>query len=267
MFDDRLIKNVFPTMIDGRGIFSAFNNPIWADDYDSELLDIAFLSLFSYKHVSPFVYLFTNEDGEIVGEKLNDLAAIIYNLKGNSWLHLYEASKAEYNPIENTDAIETLTETRSGSGTDGNLRTLNTLNTTGNTTNIESSGSVSGSNSQISSGTGSRSDDVFGFDSVNPVGDKRSSDTESNNTSGTNSSDTETTSDTTSSGTSSDTGTITDAGTNSHTETITRNYRKHGNIGVMTMNQLLSGDVEFWQWSFIRNVMDDIIDLIALKVY
>ena len=92
-------------------------------------------------------------------------------------------------------------------------------------------------------------------------------DTESNTTSGTNSSTTESESESTSSGSNRDTGTITDSGTNSHTETLTRNYRKHGNIGVMTMNQLLAGDVEFWQWNFMQNVFDDIIDMITLRVY
>ena len=266
-YECNMLKNVIPGLLEGDGIFSAFDDPVWSEDYDASLLDIAFVSLYGNKFISPFLYNFCDEIGEIKGTDLDKLAAVIYNLKGNSWNHLYLASKAEYNPIENTDATETTTETKTGSGTDGNTRTLNTLNTTGSSVNIDTSGSVSGSNSQTTSGSGSKTDEVYGFNSNSPVGDKESSDTESNTTSGTNSSTTETESDTTSSGTSADTGTITDAGTNSHTETLTRSYRKHGNIGVMTMNQLLSGDVEFWQWNFIQNVMSDIVDIIALKVY
>ena len=266
LYEANLLRNVLTGAITGDGIFSSFDNPVWEEDFDSSLLDIAFISMYGDKLISPFMYNFI-EDGECTGADLQLLANVIYNLKANSWEHLYNAAKAEYNPIDNTDAMETLTETRTGSGTDGNTRTLNTTNTTSNTVSVDVSGSVNGSNSQTTTGSGSKSDNVFAFDSSNAVPKTSSSDTESNTTSGTNSSTTESESESTSSGSNRDTGTITDSGTNSHTETLTRNYRKHGNIGVMTMNQLLAGDVEFWQWNFMENVFADIIDMITLRVY
>ena len=267
-YDSHKLVNVIPTMIEGVGIFSSFISPVWSEDYDSSLLDVAFAAMYGDKICSPFLYRFCDDvTGQVEGDDLQRLANVILNMKANSWNHLYLASKAVYNPIENTDATETTIETRSGSGTDGNTRTLNTTNTTSNTSSIDASGSVSGSNSQTTTGSGSKSEGVFVFDSNNSVPKSSSSDTESTTTSGNNSSSTITESDSTSSGTSSDSGTITDSGSNSHSETITRNYSKHGNIGVMTMNQLLQGDVEFWQWNFIINVMDDIADLISLKVY
>ena len=267
LYESNLLRNVLVGAITGDGIFSTFVNPVWEDDFDSSLLDIAFISMYGDKLISPFMYNFVDDDGECTGNDLQLLANVIYNIKANSWEHLYNAAKAEYNPIENTDATETVTETRSGSGTDGNTRTLNTTNTTSNTVNVDVSGSVSGSNSQTTTGSGSKSDNVFAFDSSNAVPKATSSDSESNTTSGTNSSTTESESESTSSGSNRDTGTITDSGSNSHTETLTRNYRKHGNIGVMTMNQLLAGDVEFWQWNFIQNVFADIVDMITLRVY
>ena len=86
-------------------------------------------------------------------------------------------------------------------------------------------------------------------------------------TTGSDSTTTQASSTTSSSNTATDTGTITDAGTHSDTESITHNLRRHGNIGVMTMAQLAGGEIELWKWTFIIQIMNDIVELITLKVY
>ena len=138
-------------------------------------------------------------------------------------------------------------ENRAISAANGNTRTLNT--TTGNqgTATVQSTANGSGSNAS----------NKFGFDSSTAVGD----------TTGTDSSNTSSTTGTQTANTIQDTGTITDAGNNSSSDSFQRIYEKHGNIGTMTYDQLIKGNIEAWKWSFIIQVMEDISHLTALSVY
>lgn len=247
MFDKTLI-DMIPQMKTGAGFFSAFIDPVWAEEFDTPArLDMFFAMTYGQKHPAPLLEMFKGEDGTISAEDVNAIASIIYDIRGHEWAKLYDVLIAEYSPIDNTDVTETETETRTGSGTDGNTRTLNT-----STTN-----SGSGSVTNSASGSGNTSSNVYGFDSVNPVGDSTGSD----------SSTTQSSTSTETSNTVADSGTITDAGTHSDSESITRSKTRKGNIGVATPADLLGGTVEMWQWTFIIQVMNDICDLIALKVY
>ena len=60
---------------------------------------------------------------------------------------------------------------------------------------------------------------------------------------------------------------MTDAGTGSVDESVTRTLRKHGNIGVMTNVQLLRDDTDFWLWSFVDVIFEDVAKMITLSVY
>ena len=288
----RTINEVIPGMKTGAGIFSAITDPIWAEAFSSIDLDIFFAGTYGQKYISPYTDLFVGEDGKINNTNLVSLANAVYSIRAKEWEMLFNDLSVEYNPIENTDAYEETTENRVGSGTNGNTRTLNTTQTTGNTQTLNtrtdkvdggtthSTTSGSGSNVNIGSGSDSRDNTVFGFDSSTAVGD--------NSTSGSNSSrseDRSTTSSTadvtasssgydtntgtvTDQGGTTDTGTITDAGSNSNTEVFTRSYHKHGNIGTMTNVALLRDDTDYWRyWSFIRTVCEDICESIALDVY
>jgi hypothetical protein len=52
-----------------------------------------------------------------------------------------------------------------------------------------------------------------------------------------------------------------------NTENIERETRKFGNIGVMTSAQLIGGEISLWRWNYIKSVMSDISDMIALSIY
>ena len=108
---------------------------------------------------------------------------------------------------------------------------------------------------------------MFGFDSSVAVGDKTNSGSNSGNSSDETESETTTATTTSSNNTEKNTGTIGDAGTHSYSETFTRNYRKHGNIGVMTNVQLLRDDVDFWKWDFISQIFEDVANFLTLSVY
>ena len=101
------------------GIFSNISSPMWAEDFSADFLDLHFASLYSQRWISPLVEILLDDDNEISSANLTKLANSIYQIRENEWAKLYNDLKVTYSPIENTDAYETVTETRSGSGTDG----------------------------------------------------------------------------------------------------------------------------------------------------
>lgn len=144
---------------------------------------------------------------------------------------------------------------------------------------------------------------IYGFNSSNDVGSTTSSNSKSGSTretdSGTNSkqgttSGTKTGTDTIANSGSdittdatTHTGTDTTATTGSHTGTDTntqtdnrqrqldddragdseRTLTRRGNIGVTTTAQMITGEIELWQWNFFESVMKDIDKLLTLSVY
>lgn len=245
----KTLLDILPQMKTGTGFFTKFVNPVWAEDYtNTARLDIFFAMTYGQKHPAPLLNMFVDEDtGHIDNDDLGAIAAMIYDIRGNEWAKLYEVLKAEYNPLENTDVTESISDTKAVNTTDGNTRTLNTANNSSGSSSVNSS----------ANGSGSTAGNVYGFDSSTAVGDST----------GTDSSNTQSATTTSNQNAITDTGTITDAGTGSVSELYTRSYTKHGNIGVMTPNELLGGTVEMWKWTFIIQIMNDICDLIALNVY
>lgn len=242
------------------GLFSAFNNPIWVNSFqDASELDLYLYMRYGDRIGNKFLDKFVDSDGEVKGENLIKLANLIYSINAKKWEHLYNAYTAEYNPIENTDFIETITETN------GNTRVVDTDSS--NTRVLDSDGTSSGtastSSSATSNGNNSGANNKFGFNSSNAVGDTTSSGTDSNTTTSTTT--------TTSSGSTTEDSTTTDTGTEDTTITDNGNHtsehRKHGNIGVTENVTMLEHEVEFWKWSFIDSICKDICDIIALSIY
>lgn len=263
------------------GIFGSFKNPVWSVVLpDSAELDTYFNLRYGERIAAKKLDYWINSDGVIEGEKLQQLSDMIYNINANRWKHLFNAYMVEYNPIENTDYIETFHETSEGNKTvdsekgntetrnlaSGNTKTVDTDTTTSGTAATDSSGSSSGSNSNANN--------VYGFNSNSAVGHDNSSGSDSNSTSA--ESDTTTSStgteDTTVTDSGTETGSITNAGTEdtSVNENNTHEYelRKHGNIGVTTNVTMLREDIDFWwKWSYVDYICQDICDFIALSIY
>ena len=232
------------------GLFSAFNNPVWVNSFqDASGLDLYFYMRYGDRIGNKFLDMFTDTDGEVKGNNLTKLADLIYLVNAKKWEHLYKAFMAEYNPIENTDFTEIITEAT------GNTRVVDSDGT--------SSGTASTTSSATSSGTNSGANNKFGFNSSAAVGDTTSSGSDSNTTTST--------STTNSSGTTTEDSTTYDTGTEDTTITDNGNHtsehRKHGNIGVTENVTMLEHEVEFWKWSFVDAVCKDICDIIALSIY
>ena len=229
----------FPITSDG--LFSAFVNPVWAVDFpDSAELDAYFMFKYGerlgYRKLEWFA---DSEDGTIKGDNLDKLAAMILDIKGRGWQHLFKVYSAEYDPLNNTDFKETYTEK-----TD-NQRDIDSVGTnTGNGTTNSTATSI---------GANSGANNVYGFNSASAVGDSE--------TSGTNTDTTTANTTTNTTGGTTDKSTIKDDGTK-----ITE-HTKAGNIGVTETVTLLTSEKDFWKWSFIDEVCKDICDIIALSIY
>ena len=235
----KLVKEVLP--IDNTGIFSSFKNPIWAEVLPNNTeLDQYFNLRYGDRILNRKMEFFLNDEEKIAGTKLISLSDMIYSINKNRWKHLFDAYMVEYNPIENTDYIETFKE-----NTD-NTKVIDSETSSSGTASTESSGSNSASTST--------DDEVFGFNSVASVGKDGST--------GSNSNDTSASSETTTSSTGTEDNTIKDEGSKEY------ELRKHGNIGVTTNVTMLREDIDFWwKWSFVDYICQDICDFIALSIY
>lgn len=265
----RKINEVIPTMKTGAGLFSAITDPVWADLFSASDLDIYFAGTYGNKYISPYTDLFVDtEEGVIGSSDLTSLANAVYSIHKKEFERLYADLVAEYDPIENTQVIETVTETRTGSGTSGNTRTLNTTTTGTNDSTTTTTGSSESETTSENSGEGNRDNSVYGFGSSDPVGKDKAE--MANSQSATDNSSVDTSASTTVDidTTERDTGTITDSGTTSDSSSFSRNYSKHGNIGVMSNIQLIETDSNYWKtWSFVKAVCETICNDIALDTY
>lgn len=268
MQDLKTLNDIIPGMKTGTGIFSAITSPMWASAYNAAVLDAFFAANYGHKFATYYAESFEDPDtGIISGANLTALANAIYSMRSKEWAQLYAVVTAEYDPMENTSVTESVSETRNISGTIANTRTLNTSTAVMGSSESSSSANSSSNGSSNTTNTGSNSTDKYGFDSVSAVGDTETSGTATSAVMTTDTATSQAASNASNSQTTADTGTIGDTGNSATAETFTRAYSKHGNIGVMSNVQLLSESTDFYHWSFIRQICEDICQFIALSVY
>ncbi len=126
------LKDYFPNGYEGNGIFTAISAISWFGGVSPANLDTYFMLNHGEKLASRICEVFADSDGHITGDKLKNLARVLHNANIESWKRQYEALTAEYNPIENTDYIETYKG--SASGTSGGSTTQTGKVTTDNDT-------------------------------------------------------------------------------------------------------------------------------------
>ena len=101
------LNDYFPEGLEGNGIFKAIANISWFPGVQPGSLDTYFFLKHGQKLASSICKRFENEDGIITGDKLRTLAQMIHNAYITNWEHEYKTLTVEYNPIENTDYVET----------------------------------------------------------------------------------------------------------------------------------------------------------------
>lgn len=273
----KTVADIIPNAFTGDGIFSAFNNPVWVDDFNAEALDIQFITTFGQRLASPYLSHFDGTNG-ITDEDLQAIADHIYAINAYQWEHLYNAVKAEYNPIHNVDAYETedisdaknISNINTSSDDGGYVRNNDTsddISTTHTTTDINS-----GSGEADSAGNGNSDNDISAFNSglVNDTANDSATDALTATTSEASSINNETGADShdiSDSSSSVDSNNGESVNTTNSTGDTNRVVRRYGNIGVTTNAQMITGEIELWKFNFINRVMTDICDIIALSIY
>ena len=279
MTNRQTINDTMPNWLLGSGIFNALNDydvPWRVADIANEL-DLEYHGNISGdKFISPLVRKMKSGDTLTTAE-MKSLAGVIYTLYNDNWLKEWETMNLQYNPIENYNMVEKMsddittdeygrthtrtdntTHAQTGTETDSrNLTDRNTPNVTELTTpNLTdtSNNSVYGFNSSNASPTGTSTNAQTGTNTVTRSGSDTTthtgSDTMTHNTTDRN------------------TGTVTDADTG--TDTHTRNYKltRSGNIGVTTSQQMIQAQRDLYMWNLFYNVVfPDIDRVIALSVY
>ena len=283
------LNDVFPNGITGNGIFNALNtlSPLPWSGEDSIIsnvsLDVEYYGNFSGgKIVSPLIDRIVEGETATTTEE-NKIANVIISMYYMKWAKLYATMLFEYDPIENYDMLEVMTndatvkqygrtvtrtdnlshaktgtdtlthnttETRTDNlshaktGTD--TLTHNTTETTTPNLTVNNSNSVYGFNSSTAVNADAQTRTETGTQAVAKTGTEQQ---------GYNSTET-------------DTGT--QANAESGSDTSTRNYRltRSGNIGVTTSQQMIEQERNLWLWDFFYSVVfPDIDRVMTIPIY
>lgn len=238
------------------GIFTNLENydVPWKDLDIALLLDSEYhFNIAGMRSISPLLYNLLNDAETLTAEQRSYIASLIVSMYSVRWSKLWETMNFEYNPIENYDMHEQMSNdiTTTAYGKTDTLThdTTEELEKVKNTTDERTADLTTESQH-----------DVQGFNSAtfNP------SDNDTTTESGTDTM--------THTGTDTDTTTRTGTDTNaqSGTDTHTRNYTltRHGNIGVTTSQQMIESERNIWNWEFFYDVVfPDVNRILTLCVY
>lgn len=281
-------------MMLGNGIMSDlsdFSVPWHGVDYVAQL-DLGYYSHSAQKLISPVVFdisgiienIVNNFDlSELTTEQRTAIAGMIYNIFNRKWSKLWNVYQSTYDPQHNyvMEETETLDRDVIRSSTDGG--TVNTSNTgtiadsgnEGGTITTVTDGETTNTGTQSNNGTSNTEDGIFGFNSSISVG----SDTSDNQNSNVRTDNLASTNDETVT----ETRNLTDGNTrtlnttdletrnlthsDSESEDSTKEINREGSTGIYTPQQLLSAEIELWQWNFFKQVFEDIDSILCLDIY
>jgi len=270
------LKDAFPLI--NYGIFDFMGeSPIWQSICDNVVMNNTLFFTFGNRIAAPpLSYFMCNDKTPILDkntlhtiddEDANAIAQMILARYGEKWKRMLVINDAEYNPLNNYDMTEK--EALSSSGKEIGTRNNSYSNITANTNSAESSDSSSSdtisANTQTQTGAGDTS--IYAFNSVDAVPtNETSADSETANSS---SGKTDVKSNSTAKTTSSESGTGKNEESNetNKIDSATRTLTRSGNIGVTTSVQMLEQERNFWAWSYIRVIIEDVADFLTIGVY
>lgn len=307
--DVTLLDTVMDGDVFNNGIFTYIKNSLTVvPDY---MQDITVLNQdYYYRHsgsksISSLVRHFLDDNDKLTNDGCYSLARIIINDYKSNWDKVYKALTIDYSPIENYDANEDSTDTRSHTsdhtGTDGTTHTGTdttehtgtdgtthkgtdtTANTgTDTTTDDGTIGTVNsikdGSEKTINGIAGFNNDDDFSKDTsstktVNQTVNnnetrKLSGSTKYGKTETTTIDTTDnTTYNTTQKSTLDTSDNTTYNSTIKETDSTTHTLHRHGNIGVTTSQQMIEAELVLRRKNFFDIVFADLDRLLTLSIY
>ncbi len=245
-------------------------------------LDVLFFTSYSGRTISPIVNYHVSDD-EITTAEMEKLSAEILAVYKQKWDKLKAVALLEYDPIHNfkdvmhEEIVGTDDKTVDNTGTQSNTGTQKNDGTIENTGTQGLDSTKLNTGTQTNDGTLSRTlnDKIYGFNSSNAAGENdhitaetTHSAREDDLTETFSSERTDNLSEE-QSFTRTDNLTRTDAlkETTDDDYTKTRDYDRYGNIGNITYQSMLKQEIELWQWSFIRQVLEDVRDFCTLQIY
>ena len=108
MRENQKLINVFNDAL-GSGIFASLQSldVPWKNDNIAQELDLAFITNYGARNISPLVKACLDENGKLTTAKQNLIASTLYHLNNPNWAKQYDTMFFEYNPIENYSMVET----------------------------------------------------------------------------------------------------------------------------------------------------------------
>lgn len=242
-------------------------------EIDSSQLDVLFLSNWSMRTAAPLLNVLHDDDDStmLTATELENLAGIVNGMYKHKWDKMMAVAELEYDPIHNyhdhlvegIEYSEGIDRTKGASGSNYSTRTDNLSE------GVTDGRTLTETHNMTNSGSDSRDNGIYGFNSSTSVGDTDTSGTNSNTESGTIT--------TVHSGTmtTTNTGTQTNAGSNSYSGTEgedtegtkLREYTKSGNIGNISTQKLLNEELDLWRYNFLCEMMRDVANLVSLPIY
>lgn len=275
-------------------LFGYINYDLTDLEISKEMLNFYFMSKYSNRWISPVMELLI-EDGTIPAGNWTVLGNYLNQLFKNKWDRLKNIILLEYDPIHNySDTMsEDITDNDDKSvtldldGTNTNTRTDNTTETTSNTRtdNTTRTDNLTRTDdlemTKDVGTTNGNTDSVYGFNSSNAVPSDESESSgsvdETDTQTGTvkNAGTVTNTGTVANAGTKQNTGTVGNSGSNTvdSTEQTYRDFTRErsvthiGNIGNLSTQNLLTQEVEFWNWNFIIQMLSDVADVLTLPIY
>ncbi len=269
----------------------SFNVPWKNADYVSSL-DVGYYWHSAQKLISPVVFDVSGNIENIVGntdiealtsEQRALIAGMIYQMFANKWNKLYEIYSVTYNPIHNYSMSETESVerdvTRSGSDTGtvtkADTGTITDAGNEGGTLTTVTDKETTNTGTQTNAGTNSSEDGVFGFNSSTAVGSDTSAGTNSNTRTDNLASTEDNTVTETRNLTEGNTRTLNTsdqetrnlAHSDTESDDSARELTREGTTGIYTPQQLLTDEIELWQWNFYKQVFEDIDSILCLEIY
>lgn len=260
-----LLNDVFTDWDSGYGIFSFLDGIVgvpW-ENVSSEGLDIAYHGENSgQKFVSPIVYKWLDDDGEIHSDGINKLVSAIKARYYQKWSHLWTIYSSEYNPLDTYNLTEqstrdiTVDKDGTTSLTHGKVVTDSGTDTT--TTEYGKTITDEGEPSQTTT------DQVQGFNSSDFVDSSKS--TQENVTDNTQTYSGEDSTDLVHGMVQTNSGT--DRGSSSDDEhTVDEFSSTKQGLMYRAPAELLSLDRDFWLQDFFSIVFDDVDKMLTLAIY
>lgn len=135
------LYDYFPNGLTGDGIFTEISKISWFPGVLPSNVDTYFMLKHGEKLGSRILEKFVDSDGHVTGQGLTELAKVIHNAYITNWEHEFKTLTVEYNPIENTDYVETYKGSAHNEG-ESNTTPSGTINSEGDVYGFNSSAAV-----------------------------------------------------------------------------------------------------------------------------